>query len=66
VVSYLVKKGIAEDRLLAKQRGETAPERPDAVTDEEHEANRRVQFKIFARTTGQVERVDDPTRQEAY
>jgi len=66
VVSYLVKKGIAEDRLIAKQRGETAPERPDAVTDEEHEANRRVQFKIFARTTGQVERVDDATQQEVY
>jgi len=66
VVIYLVKKGIAEDRLIAKERGETAPDRPDAVTDEEHEANRRVQFKIFARTEGQVERVDDPTEHGVY
>jgi len=66
VVNYLVKKGIAQDRLIAKERGETALERPDAVTDEEHEANRRVQFKIFARTTGQVEQVDDPAEHEVY
>jgi outer membrane protein OmpA-like peptidoglycan-associated protein len=66
VVTYLVKKGIAEDRLIAKERGEAAPARPDAVTDLEHEANRRVQFRIFARTTGQVEQVEDPARQEAY
>lgn len=66
VVTYLINKGIANDRLIAKERGEAAPERPDAVTDREHEANRRVQFKIFARTTGQVEQVDDPKEQEAY
>jgi outer membrane protein OmpA-like peptidoglycan-associated protein len=66
VVTYLVKKGIAGDRLIAKERGEAAPARPDAVTDLEHEANRRVQFRIFARTTGQVEQVEDPARQEAY
>ena len=66
VVAYLVRRGVAEDRLIAKERGETAPDRPDAVTDEEHEANRRVQFKIFARTEGQVERIDDPTEHESY
>ncbi|MGB5521030.1 MAG: hypothetical protein WBM96_00555, partial [Polyangiales bacterium] len=66
VVAYLVRRGVAEDRLIAKERGEAAPERPDAVTDQEHEANRRVQFKIFARATGQVEHVDDPTRHEVY
>lgn len=66
VVSYLVQRGIGEDRLIAKERGESALERPDAVTDEEHEANRRVQFKIFARTTGQVEQVADPSEQGVY
>ncbi len=66
VVAYLVRRGVAEDRLIAKEHGETAPERPDAVTDQEHEANRRVQFKIFARATGQVEQVDDPTRHKVY
>jgi len=66
VVRYLVGKGVSEDRLIAKEHGEAALERPDAVTDEEHEANRRVQFKIFARVTGQVEQVDDPTRQDSY
>lgn len=66
VVRYLVSKGVAADRLIAKEHGEAALERPDAVTDEEHEANRRVQFKIFARATGQVEQVNDPTRQDSY
>jgi outer membrane protein OmpA-like peptidoglycan-associated protein len=66
VVAYLVRRGVAEDRLIAKELGEAAPERPDAVTDREHEANRRVQFKIFARATGQVEQVDDPTQHEIY
>ena len=66
VVAYLVSKGVDKDRLIAKERGEAALERPDAVTDEEHEANRRVQFKIFARTTGQVEQVDDPSQQGVY
>lgn len=66
VVDYLVKKGVAAERLVAKERGEAAPDRPDALTAEDHAANRRVQFKIFARTTGQVEQVDDPTRRDTY
>ncbi len=66
VKTYLIEKGIAEDRLIAKERGEASPERPDAVTDKEHEANRRVQFRIFARTTGQVEQVGDPMGHEVY
>ncbi|MFW2387693.1 MAG: OmpA family protein [Polyangiales bacterium] len=66
VVKYLVRKGVDEDRLIAKEHGASVLEAPDAVTDEEHKLNRRVAFKIFARATGQVEQVQDPTGEHVY
>ena len=66
VVKYLVRKGIAAERLISTEHGEALPEAPDAVTDAEHEANRRVAFKIYARATGQVEQVENPTGDKIY
>jgi outer membrane protein OmpA-like peptidoglycan-associated protein len=66
VVKYLVRKGVAAERLISTEHGEALPEAPDAVTDAEHEANRRVAFKIYARATGQVEEIEDPTGDKIY
>jgi hypothetical protein len=47
VVNYLVEKGIDKKRLVAKGYGKTNPLVKDAVTEEEHQINRRTAFKIL-------------------
>ena len=58
VVDYLIKEGIAADRLVAKGYGETLPKVSDAeiaklkTTAEQekaHRKNRRTEYKIIAR-----------------
>jgi outer membrane protein OmpA-like peptidoglycan-associated protein len=52
VVDYLVKQGIAKDRLTAKGYGETKPVEPCACakcTEEQHQANRRTEFKVLSK-----------------
>lgn len=46
-VNYIISKGISRDRLRAKGYGETKHIIPDAKTEEEHEKNRRTEFKII-------------------
>jgi len=46
VMTYLVRKGVARGRLEAVGYGETRPVIPNAATEDEHEANRRVEFVI--------------------
>lgn len=48
VVSYIVSKGIAPERLFASGRGESQPIAPNE-TDEGRALNRRVQFEIVLR-----------------
>ncbi len=46
-VDYLVSQGIASDRLVAKGYGETQLLIPNAQTEEEHQTNRRTEFKVI-------------------
>ena len=46
-VDYLVSQGIAADRLVAKGYGETQLLVPNAQTEEEHQTNRRTEFKVI-------------------
>ncbi len=46
-VDYIVSKGIAADRLVAKGYGETQLIIKDAKTEEEHQTNRRTEFKVI-------------------
>lgn len=46
-VDYLVSQGIAADRLVAKGYGETKLLIPNAQTEEEHQTNRRTEFKVI-------------------
>lgn len=46
VMTYLIRKGVARTRLEAVGYGETRPVFPQASTEEEHEANRRVSFVV--------------------
>jgi outer membrane protein OmpA-like peptidoglycan-associated protein len=45
VVDYLIQKGIAKDRLIAQGYGETKLLVEKAVTEEEHQKNRRTAFR---------------------
>ena len=46
-VDYLVSQGIAADRLVAKGYGETQLRIQNAQTEEEHQSNRRTEFKVI-------------------
>lgn len=46
-VDYIVLKGIAADRLVAKGYGESQLIIKDAKTEEEHQVNRRTEFKVI-------------------
>lgn len=46
-VDYLVSQGIAADRMVAKGYGETKLLVPNAQTEEEHQTNRRTEFKVI-------------------
>ena len=46
-VDYLVSQGIAADRLVAKGYGETQLRIQNAQTEEEHQTNRRTEFKVI-------------------
>ena len=46
-VDYIVSKGIAADRLVAKGYGESQLIIKDAQTEEEHQVNRRTEFKVI-------------------
>lgn len=46
-VDYIVSKGIAAERLVAKGYGESQLIIKDAKTEEEHQVNRRTEFKVI-------------------
>ncbi|MDN4166109.1 OmpA family protein [Cytophagales bacterium LB-30] len=46
-VAYIIKHGIASDRIVARGYGETKPIILNAQTEEEHERNRRTEFKVI-------------------
>ena len=46
-VNYIIKKGIVENRLIARGYGETKPIIANAQTEEDHQTNRRTEFKVI-------------------
>ncbi len=49
VVQYLQRRRVARGRLIAKGFGPSRPVYPGATTEEDHAANRRVEFNIVSR-----------------
>ncbi|GAB2459843.1 cell envelope biogenesis protein OmpA [Hymenobacter qilianensis] len=45
-VDYIISKGIAKERITAKGYGETQPVVRNAKTEEQHQRNRRTEFKV--------------------
>jgi outer membrane protein OmpA-like peptidoglycan-associated protein len=46
-VDYMIFQGIAKERITARGYGESALIIKDAVTEEEHQVNRRTEFKVL-------------------
>lgn len=46
-VNYIISKGVSADRLVAKGYGETKLIIQDAQAEEEHQVNRRTEFKVL-------------------
>ena len=53
-IEYIISRGISRDRLLAQGYGETELIIEGAKTEEEHQVNRRTEFKILAIETEQI------------
>jgi outer membrane protein OmpA-like peptidoglycan-associated protein len=47
VIKYLVASGISKNKLVAKGYGETMLIVQSAATEEEHQMNRRTEFKVL-------------------
>ena len=47
-VAYILSKGISGDRITARGYGESQPVVPNAQTPEEHQLNRRTEFKVIS------------------
>ena len=47
-VDYIISQGVSGDRLVAKGYGESKLLIPNAQTEEQHQVNRRTEFKILA------------------
>ena len=47
IVNYLISKGISSDRLLARGYNDQFPLIKGAKTEEEHQKNRRTEFKVI-------------------
>ncbi len=45
-VNYIISKGIAKDRLVAKGYGESKPKIKDAESEADHQTNRRTTFRV--------------------
>jgi peptidoglycan-associated lipoprotein len=54
-IAYLISRGISRDRLTATGYGETELIVDNAKTEEEHQINRRTEFKILAIDSGEVQ-----------
>jgi len=46
-VEYIIRQGISADRIVAKGYGESKLLIPNAVTEEQHQQNRRTEFKVL-------------------
>lgn len=58
-VDYIISQGIAGDRLVAKGYGESQLLIANAKTEEEHQVNRRTEFKILALGEKKVPTTDE-------
>jgi len=47
VMDYLVSKGIDKKRLTSKGYGDTKPKVENAVTEEDHQKNRRTDYRLY-------------------
>jgi len=70
-VAYLVKKGIAKDRLVAKGYGEERPVARNTNTDgtdnpEGRARNRRTEFRILQMGPAQEKKADDEFDEDKY
>ncbi len=62
-VNYIISKGISDRRITARGYGENRPIVPDATTEEEHQVNRRTEFKV-TEITPEASIIEPPGEEE--
>lgn len=60
-VQYMIRNGVASERIVAKGYGETALVIKNAKTEEEHQRNRRTEFKVLRYNSSESEENKPPT-----
>ena len=65
-VNYVILRGVDRSRLMARGYGESKPIIPDASTEEEHQRNRRTEFKVTSINSINVQQGDDVFEEDKY
>lgn len=65
-VNYLIMRGVDRSRLVARGYGESKPIIPDAFTEEEHQRNRRTEFKVTSINATNFQEGDDVFEEDKY
>jgi len=65
-VNYLIMRGVDRSRLVARGYGESKPIIPNAGTEEEHQRNRRTEFKVTSINDTNVQQGDDVFEEDKY
>lgn len=65
-VNYIISQGIDKNRIRARGYGETRLIIADATTEEEHQVNRRTEFKVYEynKDTGRLEQIQNSAEEE--
>jgi len=63
-VFYIISKGIDQNRIVAKGYGESQLKIPNAITEEEHQINRRTEFKVTSYEL--IEEAEDSQTEERF
>jgi len=65
-VNYLIMRGVDRNRLVARGYGESKPIITDAFTEEEHQRNRRTEFKVTSINATDFLEGDDVFEEDKY
>ena len=65
-VNYVIMRGVDRSRLVARGYGESKPIIPNAGTEEEHQRNRRTEFKVTSISATDFQEGDDVFEEDKY
>ncbi len=65
-VNYLIMRGVNRRRLVARGYGESVPVIPNADTEEDHQRNRRTEFKVTSINNSNIQQGDEVFEEDKF